>query len=100
MKRYDDIPVKVSENNKRVVRSTIYPPIPRTINDIYVITGIGDRLDLLAYKYYGAVAHWWILAEANAIGKGSLTIPAGTQLRIPDPNTVNDIIYNFRELNK
>lgn len=81
--RYQNIPVVKGSNEKRVVKFVIYPPIPRTVEDIYIITNPGDRLDLLAYKYYENVNYWWILAEANALGKGTLSIPAGTQLRIP-----------------
>lgn len=25
----------------------------------------GDRLDLLAYRYYGDASKWWIIADAN-----------------------------------
>jgi phage tail protein X len=96
--RYDNIPVKIGDNGKRVSRSVIYPPIPRDVNDIYVITTIGDRLDLLAKKYYGSVGHWWVIAQANEIGKGSLTLPVGIQLRIPA--NVSTIIRKFEELNQ
>ena len=90
--------MKIGDNNKRVSRSVIYPPIPRDVNDIYVLTTIGDRLDLLANKYYGSVGHWWVIAQANEIGKGSLTLPVGIQLRIP--TNVNAIITKFEELNQ
>ena len=96
--RYENIPQKIGDNGKRVSRSVIYPPIPRDLEDIYVMTTIGDRLDLLAKKYYGNVGHWWVIAQANEIGKGSLTLPVGVQLRIPA--NVSAIIRKFEELNK
>lgn len=95
--RYEGIALKVGENGKRVVKSIIYPTIPRSVDDIYVITTPGDRLDLLAYKYYNNVGYWWIIAQANGIGKGSLTTEPGTQLRIPAD--VNLIISQLSELN-
>ena len=95
--RYSEIQQKTGDNGKRVVRSVIYPPIPRDISDIYLLTTPGDRLDLLAKKYYGDVGYWWIIAEANAIGKGDLTIPPGTQIRVP--TRVTNIIREYTNLN-
>lgn len=97
MNRYEDIPQKTGDNGKRVVRSIIYPPIPRNIEDTYIITTIGDRLDLLAYKYYSSVSYWWIIAQANEIGKGDLNIPVGVQLRIP--KNITTILQEYQTLN-
>jgi hypothetical protein len=96
--RYQDIAIKVGENQKRVVRSIIYPAIPRDVNDIYLLTTPGDRLDLLSKTYYGDVGYWWVIAEANAIGKGDLTIEPGTQLRIP--SRINEIVQEFKDINE
>jgi phage tail protein X len=65
-------------------RSSRYPEIPRSDNDLFIISRTGDRLDLLANRFYGSAEAWWILAEANQIGKGTLVVPPGMQLRIPD----------------
>lgn len=97
IKRYDQIPLKTGDNGKRVVRSVIYPPIPRDLSDIYLLTTPGDRLDLIAQKYYGDVGYWWIIAEANGIGKGDLTIPPGTQVRVP--TRITDILREYKNLN-
>lgn len=95
--RYDTIQSKVTENNKRVQLTTLYPPIPRTEQDIYVITTTGDRLDALAYKYYGSVQYYWVIAQANNIGQGSIAIPAGQQLRIP--GNLDRILSDLAQLN-
>lgn len=71
------------DKNFRKYDSTLYPKISLDDSDIYIITNIGDRLDLIASKYYNDVNLWWIIAQANQIGKGTLNIAAGTQLRIP-----------------
>jgi len=63
--------------------STLYPKIENDDSDVYIITHSGERLDTLASKYYNDVNLWWIIAQANQIGKGTLNIAAGTQLRIP-----------------
>lgn len=71
------------DRNFRKYDSTLYPKIELDDSDIYVVTVDGDRLDLLASQYYNDVNLWWVLAQANHIGKGTLNIIAGTQLRIP-----------------
>ncbi len=62
-------------------RTTIYSTIPETDNDIYVITQHGDRLDNLAFQFYGDQSLWWYIAKANYLS--FMTIPTGTSLRIP-----------------
>ncbi len=94
--RYLEIQSKI-DNKKRVTTSVIYPPIPRKVSDIYIITTPGDRLDLLAKNYYNDIGYYWIIAEANAIGKGTLTVPVGLQLRIP--TDIGTILEDYRNLN-
>ena len=56
----------------------------------------GDRLDLLADRFYGDVSLWWIIAVSNPnkIEFGSLLPDPGLQIRIPaDPNLVIDKYY-------
>jgi phage tail protein X len=96
--RYEDIPTKIDENGRRVVRATLYPPIPRKDTDIYVRTTPGDRIDLLAYHYYGSVGMWWLIAEANAVGKGSFSLTPGTLLRIP--KQYDDVLQEYLRLNQ
>ena len=95
--RYTNIAIKKNESNRRVTRSVLYPPIPRMETDIYVMTTPGDRLDLLAYKYYSSTNYWWIIAEANAIGKGTFVLPPGQQIRIP--RDILPILEDYRQLN-
>jgi len=72
------------ENKRRYYDSLIDPVIPRRIDDIYVMTTIGDRLDKLAWDYYSDTSLWFIIAAANTeLRKDSLYLEPGTQLRIP-----------------
>ena len=96
--RYDNIATKKDDNGKTVIKPSIYPPITRNANDIYVRTTPGDRLDLLANKYYANVGYWWVIAEANGIGKGTMAIPPNIQLRIP--TSLAQILADYRNLNK
>tara|TARA_Y100000385_G_C13055134_1_gene621597 strand:+ start:1175 stop:1480 length:306 start_codon:yes stop_codon:yes gene_type:complete len=74
---------KIKNKNITSYSSIIYPKIERSSNDIYIRARLGDRLDHLAYEYYNDVSLWWIIAEANGLGKGSMAIPTGNQIRIP-----------------
>lgn len=100
--RYIGLSEKRNDENKRVRKSVLMPTIQPSLSDIYIITTPGDRIDLLAHKYYGNVSYWWIIAQANSdatipIGKGTMVLPEGIQLRIPT-NTVS-IIQQFNTLN-
>ena len=78
--------------------SVIYPKIKAEDNDIYIISEISDRLDLLAYKYYGDSDLWWIIAVANNLNDASLSIEVGKQLRIP--SDIGKILNDLDKLNK
>ena len=97
MNRYKDIDILKNENGKRYRSTVKYPMIDKKSNDIYIIGRQGDRLDSLAYKYYDNSRLWWIIARANGIGKGDLSVPIGTQIRIPqDPIA---IVKEYNNLN-
>lgn len=97
--RYTNIPqVKPTPQSKVTTRAVLYPSIPKNLNDLYVRTNSEDRLDMLAYKYYGDVNDWWIIAEANGIGKGTLRVEGGLQLRIP--TNIEKIKNEYRSLNQ
>ena len=91
MSRYEDVGLKNNIvtrgiSNKKVYKiksnsTVIYSTIPESDSDIYVITQYGDRLDLLAYQFYGDVTLWWYIARANNLF--TFNIPANIQLRIP-----------------
>lgn len=75
--------LRTSTDGKRYYNGTLYPLITPRNSDIYVITTVGDRLDILADQYYKDSKMWWIIASANNLRKDSLFITPGTQLRIP-----------------
>jgi len=81
--RYSDIKIIKTEQGKRYKKTVVYPKMIKTVDDTYIIAIQGDRLDNLAYKYFGDSRLWWILARANYLGKGDLTVPIGKQIRIP-----------------
>ena len=58
-----------------------YEAIPEQNSDMYYLAQEGDRLDLLAHRFYGDASLWWYIARANNLT--SMNIPAGTQFRVP-----------------
>ena len=71
-----------------VYNSILYPVITESPSDVYIFTKQGDRLDLLAARYYNDTTLWWIIAHANKI-KGTIVAPLNIQLRIPmDVSTI------------
>lgn len=99
MNRYQYIPITSSLNTKvKYYENSKYPEVPASPDDIYVITTIGDRLDLLAQQYYSDSTLWWVISIANNFLKqDSIFIPTGTQIRIPV--NVNSILTSYRNLN-
>lgn len=90
--------LKTKETNKLYFESTIYPTITPTDNDIYIISEQGDRLDILAQKYYKDSSMWWIIATANNLNNASISVQPGLQLRIP--SDVSKIINALQKINK
>ena len=82
--RYQNIQVtKLQVTGSQYYLNNIYPDIPLSNEDNYVITVLGDRLDLLAFDFYGDTSFWWIIASANSLSGDSLYTEPGIQLRIP-----------------
>lgn len=95
MRRYKHNKIRRDKNGNRFRETTLYPGnIPRKEDDLYIYVRGGERLDNLASKYYKDPTLWWVIALANNIGKGTLFIPAGMRLRIPNDTT--DYIRRMR----
>ena len=91
---------KLDLNKKRYYKALKYPEIPLSINDIYVVTTSGDRLDLLANQFYKDVDMWWIIATANpgVVKRDTFNLKPGLEIRIPA--NPQGVMQEFEELNK
>ena len=89
------------ENKKQIryYRNIKYPQIPLSISDLYVVTTVGDRLDLLAKQFYNDIRLWWVIATANrdVIRRDSYGLKPGLEIRIPA--NITNILEDFREIN-
>jgi hypothetical protein len=98
MNRYQNIAItKYQDIGSQYYLNNIYPEIPLSNDDDYVITVLGDRLDLLAYDFYNDETLWWIIASANSLPGDSLYLEPGIQIRIPV--NVIDIINDYKLIN-
>jgi hypothetical protein len=97
--RLNNIKVRIL-NRKRYYKAVKYPFIPLSIDDFYVITTIGDRLDNLANQFYNDVNLWWVITNANPdiIKRDSFMLEPGVEIRIP--SNIQTILEDFEELNK
>ena len=99
MSRYRDIGQKRDSKGIRYYRTNIYPDIPRSENDTYVITQAEDRYDRLALQYYSDASLWWVISNANPeYIKGSLYPPEGIQLRIP--GNISQVLASYKRENE
>ena len=103
MNRLKKIPVLRRDNRKRYFVPLKYPEIPLSADDLYVITTTGDRLDLLAYDYYGDEELWWVISRANpdVTRRDSFFIKSGEQIRIPsNPSQYVNTFVGFNNNNR
>ena len=98
MNRYPSTLIRKETSGPRYFGSTKYPPIDFTIEDFYIISMQGDRLDNLAAQFYGDPTLYWILQVANTLKRDSLYPEVGLQLRIPQ--NITKILQDFDNLNK
>ena len=100
MNRYNNIDLTQTKSGTRYRRNAIFPEIPLSYSDIYVISTAGDRYDTLSLQFYGDPAFWWIIASANTSTRSSLNVEKGIQLRIPASKEQALQIYNEVNLNR
>jgi hypothetical protein len=88
------------EKGKNYLKSTKYPSIPLSSNDIQIVTDSGDRLDNLAYQFYYDTSYWiWIvLANPDKLRRDSYYVAPSTFLRIPA--NINGVVENFKAINR
>ena len=105
-RRYQTIPVRKAEvgihSGSLIYYPVTFPEPPISNEDIYIIAGEGDRLDNIAFDFYGDPTLWWVIASANPgmTAGDSIYIPGpecGKQLRIPANSS--DAIAQYQQEN-
>ena len=96
--RYQYTKIIRNDKGKRYYTNNIYPEVPVSDNDIYIITSITDRLDIIAYNFYGDSTLYWIISTANNLPGDTLIPDPGTQLRIPI--NIQSVLNLYNSLNQ
>ena len=96
--RYQYTKIIRNDKGKRYYTNNIYPEVPVSDNDIYIITSITDRLDVIAYNFYGDSTLYWIISTANNLPGDTLIPDPGTQLRIPI--NIQSVLNLYNSLNQ
>jgi len=82
MDRYKTSKIRKDKStNYDKLETKLYRKIPKSQNDIYLMSQYGDRFDKLASEYYKDSTLWWYLAKANNMKFNS--IPEGKLIRVP-----------------
>ena len=92
--RYRDITHSTTSDGTEYINNPIYPDIPLSDQDYYVISTGGDRYDTLAQQFYNDHTLWWIIAMVNNSERASLIVEPGVQLRIPADKDKIIELYN------
>ena len=87
--RHEFVKQSIIKNKGRVYNTTQLPLIENSPE---------DRLDNLAFEFYGDPRHWIILAIANNLGKGTLIVPPNLQLRIPPQSVISSLRDRYRAI--
>lgn len=96
--RYRGIKRDRTSDQVEYITNVIYPEIPLSEEDYYVISTGGDRYDTLAQQFYSDNSLWWIIASANNSQRASLIVQPGVQLRIPADK--DRILQLYNQVNK
>ena len=86
----------IQTNSEKLRQQTTILPNVVGVSDTYIQTITIERLDTLADRFYGDSTLWWVIAAANGIGKGTLRVPRGIKLRIPNITSDEVITYVTR----
>ena len=106
MNRYETIQEIRNENpyvgtiGDEYYDTVYYPEVGASEADIYIESEFGDRLDALAYQFYGDTTLYWIIAirNPNKVNFGSIYLSPGSQIAIPQD--ISTIVDEYRDLNE
>ena len=99
MSRYNFTGIKEDKSTgNRVLKSTLYPEVKIEDGDQFVYPIDGDRVENIAYRYYGDSTLWWIIAKANGIRDGSFGLKPDEKIRIP--GNIPQIMSDLRAINE
>lgn len=84
MKKYQT-DITIDDTKTIPYYETVIPTrVPAEVVPFYYTTRGNQRLDTLSNLFYKTPSKWWILARANNLADGTIAVPDGTKLFIPN----------------
>lgn len=71
-----------------------FPTVPEQTDDLQYQVMDTDRLDTLAFRFYGNSIYWWVIAVANDMEIIEVELNVGMPLRIPSPRYVRENLFS------
>jgi nucleoid-associated protein YgaU len=75
------VPITVNGQPRQTIVSS--EQIPFVIKFVFHQVTSNERIDNIAYQFYGDATRWWVIADANPEIMDWSTITEGTLIRIP-----------------
>lgn len=84
MKKYaEDLRIDNTKNIPYYL-PTLLGETPTEEIPFYYTTRQDERLDNISVKFYRTPLNWWVIAKANNLAEGIVSVPGGTKLFIPN----------------
>lgn len=83
MNKYQELKAKKEKTGKTVYVTRLLEDSPTKILTTYEPVAY-ERLDSVAFKFYGDPKFWYLLAQANNLANGVFHAPPGITLLIPE----------------
>jgi nucleoid-associated protein YgaU len=98
--RFTTIETKRGSKQNLYYTNVVYPEIPLSSDDVYIMSKEGDRLDNLAFEFYSDLSLWWIISRANPdkIKRDTFMVEPGLQIRIPTDTL--SILNSYEQINE
>lgn len=84
MNRYIQTPTTDFTKDIPYYETTILNKVVKEAIPFYYVTRGNQRLDNISNLFYKTPSNWWIIAKANNLANGTIAVPDGTKLLIPN----------------
>lgn len=84
MKRYQSDIVVDKTKQIPYYETVILSDVPSEVIPFYYTTRGNQRLDTISNLFYKTPKNWWIIAKANNLANGTISVADGTKLFIPN----------------
>ncbi len=84
MNKYQTDVIIDTSKNIPYYQTVLLSDVPSETVPFYYTARGNERLDILANRFYKNSKQWWVIAKANNLANGTISVPDGTKLFIPN----------------